>query len=566
MTAYELIELNSKLQFYCRCVASLLHNQNYFSGMHYVQILRADLQEFIEVIYSEANIINEDSKALFLQSLQTLVQAQEQEDYVLLADVLELQLLPDLNNISLNLQTCMNIDNETSKIWENNLKELKKKDVELTRLAEQRYIKMQNRENNGSVWLESTNCGMKTLVGRDEKGTFYFHSNTDPFFEAWQFANWYYKPEKRQYQIYGLGLGYHVEALTDMDESISIRVYEQDMDVIVSFLCNRDVTNVMNNQNIKIIYDPDMRLFAEDMNEGSVIVIHHPSLRHVKQKNIRERMEYMFIRDSGIRNQHNLMVSNFRENELKCVHNVDELRDGFMGKKAIIVAAGPSLDKNIKLLKQKPKECLIVSTGTVFHRLVQMGVEIDYVIVCDSKNGIRNQICRDLDNQTPILVLSTASKSVASEYAGKKYIIYQKDYPLSEECAKVKHCDTYETGGSVSTTALDVCLRLGCRSVAYIGLDLAYTGKRGHATGTQGLKEIDISGMRMVPGYDIIWKDNNYVIDKQEVATSHLFDMYRQWIENRVQKTKTPVFDATEGGSFVAGLEIIALKEYLEMT
>ena len=162
--------------------------------------------------------------------------------------------------------------------------------------------------------------------------------------------------------------------------------------------------------------------------------------------------------------------------------------------------------------------------------------------------------------------MSTASKSVASKYAGQKYIIYQKDYPLSEECAKEKHCDTYETGGSVSTTALDVCLRLGCRSVAYIGLDLAYTGKRGHATGTQGLKEIDISGMRMVPGYDIIWKDNNYVIDKQEVATSHLFDMYRQWIENRVQKTKTPVFDATEGGSFVAGLEIIALKEYLEMT
>ncbi len=70
--------------------------------------------------------------------------------------------------------------------------------------------------------------------------------------------------------------------------------------------------------------------------------------------------------------------------------------------------------------------------------------------------------------------------------------------------------------------------------------------------------------MKLVPGYEIINVEQGYEMKKMAVASSHLFDMYRQWIEKRVSNAAVPVFDATEGGSIIQGLEIITLKEYMQ--
>lgn len=567
MTGYEIYELNTKLQCCCKKAIQVLRCQNYYRGMQFLQQIRQDLDRLMSEVIKDNNLMDAELQTLFVQSLQALIQAQETEDYVLLADVLELQLLPDLNDIQTGLRQCLEHQCAQSSIWENNINCLKNRDLQLAELLEQIYLYEKQGADivEPTVWLEPTNVGAQTLASRDEKGEYYFHSNIDPYNEAWQFANWYYRPEKREYHVYGLGLGYHVEALSDMDESISLYVYERDLHVICSFMQSRNQSSLLENQKVTIIYDPDLKQFAKSLSENAVIVIHHPSLRCIKQKSIRERMEYLFIRDSGIRNQHNLMVSNFRENVINCNHNVDELYNEFRGRKAVIVAAGPSLEKNIEELKKKTENVLIISTGTVFHKLMELGIDVDFVIVSDAQPSIRNQFYRDFDKKVPLLVLSTASKCVAAEYAGEKYIIYQKDYDLSEKTAREKQCIIYETGGSVSTTALDVCLRLGCESVAYIGLDLAYTGKRRHAEGLAGVEEIDISGMRIVPGYELIHTIEGYEIIEKEVASSHLFDMYRQWIEKRVQKSKIPVFDATQGGSIIKGLSIISIYDYMKI-
>ena len=566
MLKYELYELNRQLQCQCRCTVDVLRYQNYYAGMQLMQHIHLGLEQFLSKAVLDTQVFDLDTQTMFMQSLQAVIQAQENSDYVLLADVLELQLLADLENIQNRIRNCIDFSNIETSLWNANVQSLSKKDDSLAEELKKIGKAIIDRSSNEelSVWIEPTNSGSQTLVTKDDKGIYYFHSNNDPFYEAWQLANWYYQPDKRQYIIYGLGLGYHVEALADMDESIQIQVFEQDIEVIYYFLKSRKQDKLLDNSNIKIVFDPELKQFSHSLTENAVVILHHPSLRHIKQNTIRERMEYMFIRDSGIRNQHNLMVSNFRENELNCKHNVDELRDEFAGKKAVIVAAGPSLDKNIELLKQKPEDCLIISTGTVFHKLIQAEIDVDYVIVSDAQPTIFSQFCQDLEKRIPILVLSTASKCVASQYAGEKYIIYQKDYDLSENMAKEKDRSVYQTGGSVSTTALDVCLKLGCKSVAYIGLDLAYTDKKGHADGTTGVEKIDTSDMRIVPGYEIIKTDNRYEINNIDVPSSHLFDMYRQWIEDRVTRTTIPVFDATEGGSVVNGLEITTLQDYLE--
>lgn len=565
MNKYELYQLNQRLQFRCRCAINVLHHQNYYAGMQCLQHIHMELEQYLGGIMQESEFLDNDTQALLVQSLQAIMQAQENEDYVLLADVIEIQLLTDLDIIQNKMRENLSAHEDESEIWNKNI-DIIRRDVKLIDTV--KLISEECKNKSGSLeremWTEQTNSGAKTLAAKDEKGIFYFHSNVDPYYEAWQFANWYYRPEEKKYVVYGLGLGYHIEALMNLDESIHVRVFEQDINVIYYFMRSRIQNKILSNPHIEITYDPELKNFADALQENVVVVMHHPSLRHIKQKNVRERMGYMFIRDSGIRNLYNLMVSNFRENVVYCTHNVDELHNQFQGKRAVIVAAGPSLDRNIDALKQKPSDVLIVSTGTVFHKLLQCGIGVDYVIVSDAQPSIRKQFQQDFDRDIPVLILSTASKCVATEYAGDKYIIYQKDYPLSENTARVKKTNMYETGGSVSTTALDVCLRLGCRSVAYIGLDLAYTDGKGHTTGTAGVETMDTSDMRMVPGYELTSAGIGYKKIDVEVASSHLFDMYRQWIEDRVSRTETPVFDATEGGSVIEGLEIITLKQYLQ--
>ena len=80
------------------------------------------------------------------------------------------------------------------------------------------------------------------------------------------------------------------------------------------------------------------------------------------------------------------------------------------------------------------------------------------------------------------------------------------------------------TGGSVSTTALDVCITLGCNKVVCLGLDLAYTGNRTHAEGTLGANEIaKTKNLPMVKS-----------VSGEMISTSLNLSCYHKWIENRI--------------------------------
>ena len=141
------------------------------------------------------------------------------------------------------------------------------------------------------------------------------------------------------------------------------------------------------------------------------------------------------------------------------------------------------------------------------------------------------------------------------QYAGRKYLICQDGYAPAEQLAKQKGWKLYHTGGSVSTTAFDVCIQLGCASIAFIGLDLAYTDNKAHADGTARVEADGTEAMQQVPA-----------IGGGTVAASRLFMMYNQWIAKRVTEADVtmPVYDATEGGAVIPGLQTITLKEYME--
>lgn len=524
--------------------------QNYHRGLREFQLFSSAFQQLIQLLVNSQQLLDgyDVDFDYVLTMLQGIMQAQESKDYILTADLLELQIKPFLLGIQEWLIGQFEIRPDEN-IWEDNINNLAQKD----KILAEQIIKKQLTGMHCEV--EPTSSGLFTLKVIDGMGERYMHSNVNPVEEADMFAREYYSTDYSRYIIFGLGLGYHVDAFLNLDDGIEIEIIEPDMEIIKAALASRRMNWLMENMRVRLVYDPDFTKLARSLDEDSRLIIHYPSLLHIQDERMRLALEKYFIRDSGKRNMAIAFENNFRENVINCSNYVDELQSMFKDKNVVIVAAGPSLDKNVQLLKGKPDNTIIVAVGTVFHKLMGLGITPDYVVFLDAQSNMTQQI-KGLENESvPIICASTAYKGIAMNYKGPKYLICQKGYDRAEQYAMENQVRSYETGGSVSTIALDMCLQLGCREIAYIGLDLAFTGQRTHANDTACVKD--------APEEDVLLVEST---DGEMVSSSRLFMIYREWIERRVQQEDAAgrVYDATEGGAKKKGLIIKTLRELFE--
>lgn len=525
-----------------------MHEQNHHAGLSQLKKLSSQLVEISEKMTLHQSDFKEVGFDVDLnyygQILVGILQAQDNTDYILIADLLELQLVPFLYQVQESL-LALNVLLTDDTYFERNLLVLEKKDKKLANL-------IRTCEDSNNIVVEPTSSGYLTMLMRDNSGEYYFHSNVNPVIAAEHFAKQYYNSEEDCYTILGLGLSYHILALLQLDDGIYLNIIEPDLEVIKCACEAMDLTALFGNDHVTLYYDPEFIHLKERLHNSGNLIIHQPSLRHIQNEKIRLAIDKFFIRDSGIRNFGRLFHINFRDNIKSCDGYMDDLEIDFSGKNAVIVAAGPSLDRNVEQLRNRPENTLIIAVGTVFRKMIQMGIRPDYVVFLDAQKHMYQQI-EGLENENvPIIVASSACKEIALNYNGPKYLICQNGYNKAEEYAKSKGYRTYETGGSVSTIALDICLQLKCSQIAFIGLDLAYTQGKSHATSTLDCSDVDTDGMIQVEGYY-----------GEKVSATKLFIIYREWIEKRASKQDAigRVIDATEGGALKKNLIKQNLKE-----
>ncbi|MBP5385505.1 MAG: DUF115 domain-containing protein, partial [Lachnospiraceae bacterium] len=426
---------------------------------------------------------------VILSELQALMQAMEQKDYVLMADLMQMQTVVFLESVQNALRELI-VAEAGSGSADNELLDDDHRTDMLLRAAGSSC------EADGKTYrLEPTTSGNLTLSVTDAQGMYYLHSNAYPAYEGELFAQQYYDADVPAYAVYGLGLGYHVLALCKASHGlVPVTVFESDANVIE---LARSVVDfgAYEGRNLKIVHDPVLAAFAEAVSGNTTAVIHYPSIRGVEDPGIRNRLMQIFVQDSSIRNQIGDMLTNFRYNTEHAAGLADDLADDFNGRDVILVAAGPSLDKNVELLRpligaqgsddqkefskpdgQMKNRPTVVCVGTAFRKLMNAGLRPDYVAFLDSSVRIRAQI-NGLENETvPALLASTATMTIASDYRGKKYLLCQQGFEPAERYAKERGGRIYETGGSVITIILDLAVQLGAKRIITIGLDLAYSG------------------------------------------------------------------------------------------
>ena len=116
-----------------------------------------------------------------------------------------------------------------------------------------------------------------------EAGSIYLHTNMRVINEGFMLAGSWYSKGVTEYDVVGLGLGYHAAELVNLAPSSRITVYESDMNIIKLYCAFTDAGLLMD-PNVFIIYDPDMQLLEKKLEEDKKsrkVCIHYPSFRRM---------------------------------------------------------------------------------------------------------------------------------------------------------------------------------------------------------------------------------------------------------------------------------------------
>ncbi len=472
---------------------------------------------------------------VLLGNFELIMTAFSDEDYVLFVDYIEELLIKPLQEIITGLV------------------------VEMTPpdTGDERYV------------LEYTPAGTVTLAKKVDGKNIYLHSNTSPTNEGKILARKWKRDGVRKYVFAGLGLGYAMGELALINEA-EVYVYEEDKKMIQLAQTYSDNRMVREGKEIHIVHDPGYAEFAKEAIRAeqeevdpvtgvkpTQVNLYYPSIASIEDEKLRERMKKIYLRKDNSERWMNALLRNISYNTMQVKKYGEELRDVFEKKRVYIIAGGPSLDKNVHLLKERNADEIVLTVGTSLKKCLKDEIQPDYVITTDPKPGCMFQFEGIMDCDVPMILLSTAYEKVVSQYAGEKYLIFQEGLDVAERLAKEKNQSLFQSGSSVTTTAIDFCIQMGASEIVFLGLDLANTGGKSHHSGTAEQRDTTNENSFMV---EDIYGDL--------VPTTVPFNEYRLWVEERIQEAKkqgsgTRFIDATEGGAKVAGTEIMTLAEIL---
>ncbi len=372
--------------------------------------------------------------------------------------------------------------------------------------------------------------------------------------------------------MFGMGNGIFVrEMLGRLKNNCPFFISEPNLDIFMYNMINQDMTD--------ILMDSRVQIYIADINETDLfndmqsrlhwsmlptqIVCEHPVyeklyiekyhdfLISVKKMNRLERTN----RDTGaylshacvkniIRNMHFIKESNY------ITEFINDIPEGIP---AIIVAAGPSLDKNIDELKKAEGKAFILATDTSVKYLLAHNIKFDAAITLDPRKWFGHMKDPKCSN-VPIFCALEGKNKILEANKGRK-IWFRGTYFMGELYEKYdRKFPSYNIGGSVATAAFNVCVALKFKRIVLIGQDLAYSGDVTHAGNVKKNISSENVGIEYVES-----------VDGGRVKTRYDWIIYKDWFEESIRVLKEiDVIDATEGGALIKGTKIMTLSNVID--
>lgn len=379
--------------------------------------------------------------------------------------------------------------------------------------------------------------------------------------------------------LFGVGSAAYLKAIIEKSsKEVNVVVYEPSIHIFMAMLENIDISKEIEDRPIAFVvkglneeeFEPVMRGVMTLENMSFLIEEIHPNYRGFFLEDILEKVKKVqrLVESEMVQfNTQKKLSMNMAQNILR---NMKYVCEGYHTKlllnavsnkdAAILVAAGPSLNKNIQMLKKAKNRLFILAVDTAVKPLVKAGIKPDAFITIDAKKDL-DLVEIDGAETIPVIAPATALYKIMDRQKAKKIFYYDGYFlPYSIYFINDKVLPDVSTGGSVACSGFSLLHKLGYETIILVGQDLAFTDNKSHADGTfeDKMPTMDTEGMEMVKG--------NYV---DKIPTRMDFRIFLNWFQDYIHDIKEAnpnirVVNATAGGAYIEGTEIRALDDIIE--
>ena len=400
----------------------------------------------------------------------------------------------------------------------------------------------------------------------------------DPLVEAgrWLDAKLAGAPVPKLLLVIGLGEGHLLDVLATRAPETKVLALEPDARAARAFRERRDWSDWLNAGRLVYLTAPDYagadeawRIFPPG--EDAHKLLSHPSIEGsptpaaIEAARVLKKILFGVKANAAARRR---FAAPYLLNTLRNLpaivsgSDVRALADAFRGIPAIVVGAGPSLDRSIAELRDIAGRALIISTDTAVRPLLNAGVTPPLAVGLDP--GAANaQHFKLLPNTSGTWLVSEAALDpiAADGFDDRTFwfrVAPHHPWPWYNELGiDVGKLDVW---ASVLTAAFELAVLAGADPIVFVGSDLAFTDARPYCRGTAYEFEWALTAAR---GGDLetTWaaqmgrseRLQQPDVHGRQTTTTRTLSEVRDWLVGRASRSGRRVINATGGGILFGG-------------
>ncbi|MFJ7970426.1 motility associated factor glycosyltransferase family protein [Psychrobacillus sp. NPDC096389] len=408
----------------------------------------------------------------------------------------------------------------------------------------------------------------KTDLPTLKVNNFLLHSKYDPKKEAEQFVKSQYI-ENHVHLLFGFGLGYFAEALKK-------KINENDRLVIIDPLF-KEIKSITNQGDYHMIVDVteknieiELNNLLNDYNVNVKLICSpnydklFPDLYKLVLKTVKDVLSV----NSVFFNTINYFAEIWQENYIRNYFYIFE--DGSLSElekrynlPVVIASGGPSLTKQIPLLKKVRNNVLLIAAGSTVNTLLHYDIEADYVVSVDGSIANYNHFKDSIFQKSKLIYSVRNHYKIREQFKGPAFSFIPSFEPgVYEHIEKItgKQLPTLLGGASVANYTLTIAERISSGPIALIGQDLAYTENKTHAEHNKHFSNVNDKFKEerrtfFTEGYD-----------GENVLTDAVFLSMKKGFEQiaEVSEEAKRFFNCTEGGVKIKGFRQKTFQEFCD--
>jgi hypothetical protein len=466
-------------------------------------------------------------------------------------------------------------------------------------LTEYNHLLLERLQTVHADHIESVRIGDEVVFKlTDEQGKeFYSASIYDPVYEAEQFLDGV-NFDNTGYILLGIGSSAIVKRiLENKTETAWVFIIEKDLALVKKFLEEVDLAPYLEGKLQRVvIFSGELEKTAELLNAYFISLVGYYFLQADFLRTFATyRRDRQYYEDviceiiNQIRTHMTAMGNSIEDtlmgmtNELKNLpvvltsHRLIEFKQKYQGKPIICVASGPSLDKQLPLLKEAKGKALIICAESAFRVLIKNGISPD--IVCILERGTNSYDLSvkgvEIPDDTALFGLTLMDERIPKVWNSFVVPVFKENITHSRFINRVLgDYGSLYSGNSVAHLNYSLAHFLGGSPIVFIGQDLAYSEEgKTHSKDSFYIDQEEMTEAQRkqiqdsLQNEELFFNKTVYVDGYYggKVKSRELWRQFLHWMEHLLAiQPSSLVINATEGGAHIKGTVQMPFREVLE--